>query len=161
MPQLNELADWLGYELVHAQDTDQFVVRYRQQTGKWCVRDQPVTDAEVRLYDAVRGLVATQADPRSHGLVLLGMALGVPYEEISQRALLERIAAMHEELRQWREAEALDRARWAERVQQIHQMKADRFVGHREGTSAYYRNEGEQHAFAMVLRFLETGEVPL
>jgi len=45
-------------------------------------------------------------------------------------------------------------------AQQVAQLKADRWYRHPEGRAEFHRNEGEQNAFNMVLRLLETGEVP-
>lgn len=152
MSQLKDLAEWLGYEVV---DVDgEYVLRYRQQTGKWCERDQRATDAERLLYDTVRGLLATRDNAQSRMLVKLGLALGLAPQAISFRSLAERVAALQAENRRWREQQQ----GWPDLVKKI---ASERWVQHPLSSAGYYRNEGEQNAFNMVIRLLETGEWPL
>lgn len=253
MPELKDLANWLGVEVVPSPVTGH-VVRFRQKDGAWQERDQAATPAEVQLYDAVRGLLATlPEDFYAQMLAVLAEAVGCrPTETVA--GVLERIqevretvrrvgerasaaersaAGLREELVRERALPRLtpkggDRNEFARQVrrtahqiqvrddapghlrslefkqgvvmmantvlyllgeeplgrvvgratgrlevpaeeasdpsntallQQVHQLKADRWKGHAPGSRPYERNAGEQNAFNMVIRLLETGEV--
>lgn len=164
MPELKHLAEWLGIEVVMVEDEG--VVRQRvTEKGLWVEREARATAVEMQLYDAVRGLVAVGQSGDVWGLV--ARALGLTPEATVQE-LLECVAQLHADNRHWREKAVgcdeelvVARKKAAALVQNVEQLKADRWVGHRLGSPPYYRNEGEQNAFTMVLHLLKTGEYPL
>ena len=97
----------------------------------------------------------------------VALAVGLPAQGATVVEVIERIAGLLADNRHWREkANGTDaelvrcRKRLADLTQQVGQLKADRWTQHRLASPPYYRNEGEQNAFSMVLHLLETGEVP-
>lgn len=164
MREVKDIADWLGYEVIDVEGES--VLRYRQQSGKWCEREQRATAAEVHLYDAVRGLVAT-GGVGGEVWAVFAQTLGAAPDATVQQ-LLEAIAQLHTDNRHWREKavgcdEELLAARREkeERLQLVEQLKADRYVAHQLSSAAYYRNQGEQNAFTIVLDALRLGRSPL
>lgn len=100
MPELSELAEWLGVEVIDVEG--EAVLRYRQKDGQWMEREQRATAEEGVLYDALRGMVATQAQS-AHALLLKAVAeaAGLGNESRSMRVLAE-IKATRMSREDWR-----------------------------------------------------------
>lgn len=157
---VSDIAEWLGYEVIDVEG--EYVLRYRQQTGRWAEREQRATDAEVRLYDAVRGLVAsTTKAAHLMPLARVALVLGLPARGFSFLEVLEKLAGLMADNRQLREQMAVMRREKMEGLKGVEDLKAERWKAHPLSTPPYYRNEGEQNAFTMVLDLLKTGRWPL
>lgn len=102
MPELNELPEWLGYEVV--MDDGEAVVRHRVNArGRWVEREARATACEVRLYDAVRGLVgSTTSAAHLMPLARVAQILGLG-EVFTINAVMEKLAGLLADNRHWRE----------------------------------------------------------
>jgi hypothetical protein len=102
MPGLNELADWLGIEVIDVEG--EAVVRQRiNARGKWVEREARATAVEVKLYDAVRGLLgASLSGVDTLVVAKLAAVLGLG-EAFTPAAVMEKLADLLADNRHWRE----------------------------------------------------------
>jgi hypothetical protein len=98
MPELNALAEWLGYEVVDVEG--EAVVRHRVGSrGRWVEREARATAAEVTLYDGLRALAALHGgDGGLEAMASVLRVLGLPSSATFEDAL-KQVVHMHERAR--------------------------------------------------------------